>query len=200
MIYRLEVTAPAVSHRLCTVQQARDHVVGIDAADVAATAALEAIIDGASARIAHEIGYAPGKQSYNLTVYDPPRRIVIPHPIGVEVLALADAFGETLTWTEVGPGIVAPGEDVFEVPHRQWPAVVEVEFTAGFTVTPAAVNAPGDLRHAAVVLVAQQWLARGRSPDVASQDLDGVASVNYEPQRLPLDVLDVIDSYRMRSV
>ena len=200
----LVVIVPASATALCTVQQARSHITGIDQSDTAATTALKDAIETASARIARELGYIVGRTTYDYTVYGydyrtirnassfSMRRIVLPAPVDPDVLSVVGPDGAVTFKANAGALVNVAA---FEIPQ-----FLRIRFSAGWVASPTVVLAPPDLRHACVELVAQLWLQRGRSPDVAGESLGGVASVNYEPQRMPMSVLDVLDGYRRRTL
>ena len=188
----LTVTKPAATQALCTVQQVRDQIVSVKPGDAAATAELTGLVRVASARIAREIGYEPGRQSYLLTVLTDRPAIILPVPVHPSVTSVETA-GEAVQWQDLGAGVV-------HTFRPSWPILLNIRFDAGWPVTPAVVDVPADLARAAVELAASLWHRRGRSHDISSEDLGGVAGVAYDTQRMPMSVLDVINSYRLQKV
>ena len=185
------VTEPTV-RRLVTVEAARAHISGIDPADAAASAQLTALIDRASAMVARELGYRPWRTRYRVTrtMRFSSRIWVVGAPIDVHFYSITPAVKMLTTLYGV-------------VRFEEWLQVGEtyvLDYESGWPVGSAAVNIPSDLAGAVLDAVAQDWFARGRSPDLSSQDLDGIGGLNWEPRRLPLHVREVIDGYRAIGV
>ena len=191
---KLTVTKAAPTQALCTVQQVREQLVTIAADDAAATAALTGLVAASSSRIARELGYEPGRQMYRLEFISRTgvTTLALPVPVAPSVRSVALVRGGSVQWNETAHGVL-----VLDV--RPW-AEVAIVFDAGWPTSPAVVACPPDLAHAAVQLTASLWHRRGRSHDISSEDLGGVAGVSYDTQRLPMDVLDAINLYRTYRV
>ena len=185
------VTSEPAVRALTTVQAVRDYVGGIDAADTAAGSVLTNFILAASSRVRVDLGYRPWRTRYEYRTRTMTEQISIalPSPVGIHVYAVTDQDGtdyETrITIADYGAVYFDPA-----LPARTY----IVDYEAGWPVGPAAVQVPPDLQQGVIEMVAQAWHARGRSPDVASEDLDGVASLNFEPRRMPFDAHATLDA------
>ena len=198
MIIVETVTSEPAVRALTTVQAARDYVGGIDAADTAAASALTNFILAASSRVRVDLGYRPWRTRYTGEWIAPSDRatLYLGSPVDPHVYSIdgADGFAtdEVTTFTVMHGFVISP---VF-----RRGTTYTVDYEAGWPVGPAAVQVPPDLQQAVIEMVAQAWHSRGRSPDVASEDLDGVASLNFSPRRMPIAVREVLDTYRLRGV
>ena len=192
---------------LATVQQCRDYLGTIEADDTAAAAHLGELILAMTQVISTEIGYPVQRQRF-LASYSHPTLgrfrglqfspvIQLPYPVD-PVINQVIAAGETIVHHPYGHQAARLDVDAADS-HPG--TVYEVDFEAGWAVKGGTtVGAPADLAHACVALVAQSWLARGRSPDKSSEDLTGVGGVSFDPPVVPMPIRDILNNYRLVSL
>ena len=189
------VTSEPAVRALTTVQAVRDYIGGIDAADTAAASVLTSFILAASSRVRVDLGYRPWRTRYAGEWVAPSDRatLYLGSPVDPFVYSIVSSEGGEVMhfWADYG---------FVNSPFFLRGTTYALDYEAGWPVGPAAVQVPPDLQQAVIEMVAQAWHSRGRSPDVASEDLDGVASLNFEPRRTPVAVREVLDTYRLRGV
>ena len=164
-------------------------------ADTAAAQVLGDFILAASSRVRVDLGYRPWRTRYAGEWVAPSDRatLYLGSPVDPHVYSIDTAAGGEVTNFRVLYGFV-------NSPCFLRGTTYDLDYEAGWPVGPAAVQVPPDLQQAVIEMVAQAWHSRGRSPDVASEDIDGVASLNFEPRRMPVAVREVLDTYRLRGV
>ena len=178
---------------LTTVQAARNEIGGVEPDDTAASDQLARYIGVATARIRKELGYEPASQTYAYSVqFGRDERLIALPTAGVNVVvARVEREGTPLAddqWRLSGALLLG-----------RWVGDNEytVYYDAGWPVTGAAVDVPADVEQAALTLVTQLWSNRGRAPETAAESIPGLASVSFDEGRLPWQVRNTIDLYRI---
>ena len=200
MLIYYQLTGPPVESNLCTVAQVLANVgqaKGNAAQQAANVSVVESLIDQMSDRIAAEIGYPLGEHRAEewWRIMVPRRSLILRSPLAT---AVAVRFA-TEDGAEEPVDVLASGSGVLHGDFKRlWAeGVYKVAYTAGYPATAGAVQVPGELARAAVVMVTQAYYARERSPDMRVAELPGVVGVRFDvPGQLPPDVVEVIRAYR----
>ena len=192
----IDVTQRATTTALVSVESVRSHV-GADPGDAAASAVIAEIIAAASTYIDSVLGYALARQEYRAWWQPYPRDRYVPtftlpaYP-DVQVLSVVQA-GEILS-----PADYQAFSRFVALNHAPLAnAVYSIPFTAGYDPQGAVVQAPADLRQAAMSIASAWWNRRHRNPDVDSETLAGVATVGYDPAPppIPREAQDILNEY-----
>ena len=174
MILTHTVTTPASVTELATVQECRDEITGLADDDAEASRLLHAAITAASAQIAQYLGYAPGRTRYALTAR-------VPNTGGVLLPAPIDPVVHSAMIESVPTGYTLEFGGIIRVAKTLQTTDLEVDYESGWPLLAASVDVPIDLTRATVLLVADAWLRRGQPSGLASQDVEGIARVSFEP-------------------
>ncbi|MDU0339575.1 hypothetical protein [Bosea rubneri] len=199
----LEIITPAESTRLISIEAARA-AIGLADGDASQDAALEALIDQASAAIVCFIGQPLARQTYRETLWSraasdslmlsrfPVASIV---SVGIGGAAI-DADGYRV---DLATGIV----------HRRSPTRCGPFWPAGETVTVYAAGyelpdgLPADIQRAAILMLRQSHMAGGRDPLLRSEETNGVASFSYfaaGAAAVPLEAQALLSPYQIPAV
>ena len=201
---RTEILDAPVASNLVTVNLARDYLGGIQSDDAAATALLATMINHVSRQVVNHLGYDLAYQrrmdTFDLSMVEMSLDLSGSVKIAIESVKAVDPTPGSSAAEIITNYIVANGQLYKRFSAWQSDASYEVTYHSGYTTTAAGVDAPDDIQRAALILIAQTWASRGRSPDVISEGIDGVASVDYEPVKLPLLVVDLLQPYRRLAI
>ena len=195
--------APSASN-LVTVNLAREYLGGIKLDDTAATALLLTMINQVSRQVVNHLGYDLAYQrrmdTFDLSMVEMSLALSGFAEIAIESVKAIDPTPGSSAAEIITNYIVANGQLYKRFSAWQSDASYEVTYHTGYPTTGAGVDAPDDVQRAALILLSQTWTSRGRSPDVSSEDIEGVASVDYDPVRVPLVVIDLLQPYRRLSI
>lgn len=199
----LEIITPASDTRLISIEAARV-AIGLADDDTSQDAALEPLIDQASAAIVSFIGQPLARQTYRETVWSrsasdslmlsrfPVASIA---SVGVDGADI-DADGYRV---DLATGIVHRRSPTRCGPF--WPAgETVVEYAAGYELPDGL---PADIQRAAILMLRQAHSAGGRDPLLRSEDTDGVASFSYfaaGAAAVPLEAQALLSPYQTVAV
>lgn len=199
----IEIIVPATSSRLISLEAARV-AIGLADDDTSQDAALEPLIDQASAAIVAFIGQPLARATYRETVYSrfagdsfilsrfPVASIV---SVGIDGADI-DADGYRV---DAGTGIVHRRSPTRCGPY--WPAgETVIEYVAGYEL-PAGL--PADIQRAAIIMLRQSHMGAGRDPLLRSEQTDGVASFSYfaaGSAAVPLEAQALLSPYQLPAV
>lgn len=199
----LEVIAPATETRLLSIEAARV-AIGLADDDASQDAALEPLIDQASAAIVAFIGQPLARATYRETVWS---------RLASDSLILSRFPVASIASVGIdGADIDAEGYRVDQatgIVHRRsptrcgpfWPAgETVVEYAAGYELPD---DLPADIQRAAILLLRQAHMAAGRDPLLRSEETDGVASFSYfaaGAAAVPLEAQALLSPYQLPAV
>ena len=199
----IEIVTPATSTRLISIEAARV-AIGLAEDDASQDAALEPLIDQASAAIVGFIGQPLARQTYRETVWS---------RLAADSLILSRFPVASITSVEIdGAAIAADGylvEAATGIVHRRsptrcgpfWPAgETVVEYAAGYELP---TGLPADIQRAAILMLRQAHLASDRDPLLRSEQTDGVASFSYfaaGAAAVPLEAQALLCPYQIPAV
>lgn len=199
----LEIITAATDSRLISIEAARV-AIGLADDDTSQDAALQALIDQASAAIVSFIGQPLARQTYRETVWSrsasdslmlsrfPVASIA---SVGVDGADI-DADGYRV---DLATGIVHRRSPTRCGPF--WPAgETVVEYAAGYELPG---DLPADIQRAAILMLRQSHSAGGRDPLLRSEDTDGVASFTYfaaGSSAVPLEAQALLSPYQTVAV
>lgn len=199
----LEIITPASETRLISIEAAR-LAIGLEDDDDSQDAALEPLIDQASAAIVGFIGQPLARQAYRETVWSRTTS---------DSFILARFPVASIASVEIdGAAIAADGyrvEAATGIVHRRsptrcgpfWPAgETVITYTAGYEL-PAGL--PADIQRAAILMLRQSHFASDRDPLLRSEDTDGVASFSYfaaGAAAVPLEAQALLSPYQIPAV
>ena len=194
------VTSEPVIRSLATVQACRAYIGGIDDADTASSSVLTDLIAASSQRVRVELGYRPWltRYLYGTQLIRAEDVMTLPAKINVHVYHMIGPDGRDLT--DLTPGVVTGEDGLVHTKNGFPPGDYTVEYEAGWPAGTSVVNIPEDLLLAVIQMVAQEWFQRGRSPDLSAESLDGIASINYDPRQVPMNVREILDTYKLYGV
>lgn len=199
----IEIVTPATETRLISIEAARV-AIGLADDDASQDAALEPLIDQASAAIVAFIGQPLARQTYRESAWSfrSLDSFILSHfPVASVVSVQID-----------GATIDAEGYRVDQatgIVHRRsptrcgpwWPAgETVVEYTAGYELPD---DLPADIQRAAILMVRQAHMGAGRDPLLRSEDTDGVASFSYfaaGAAAVPLEAQALLSPYQLPAV
>ena len=201
---RTEILDNPVAINLLTVELARANIGNISPQDIAATGLLATTINHVSQQIVNHLGYDLAYQrrrdTFDLSMVEMSLALSGFAKIAIESVKAVDPTPGSSAAEIITNYIVANGQLYKRFSAWQSDASYEVTYNTGYTTTAAGVDAPDDIQRAALILLAQSWASRGRSPDVVSEDIEGVAAVDYEPVKVPLVVIDMLQPYRRLAI
>ncbi len=199
----LEIITPATETRLISIEAARV-AVGLANDDTSQDAALEPLIDQASAAIVAFIGQPLARATYRETVYS---------RLASDSMMLARFPVVSIASVGIdGADIDADGYRVDQatgILHRRtptrcgpfWPAgETVITYTAGYELPD---DLPADIQRAAILMLRQSHTAAGRDPLLRSEETDGVASFSYfaaGAAAVPLEAQALLSSYQTVAV
>ena len=172
------VTSAPLSDALLTVQEARDRIAGLPAADAAVSKVLGNIIAGVSARCAahvdvEHLGSHERVAAY--TLWHGVDRLYLSHWINPQVATVThrapDSPDSEPVVFSLQPGGIVAGEF--------WPGIVEITYTAGWPATAAVIDAPANVVRAAEGQVSLEWFGRGRDDLIRQETIPGVSHIQY---------------------
>lgn len=199
----LEIVTPASETRLISLEAARA-TIGLADDDDSQDAALEPLIDQASAAIVGFIGQPLARQTYRETVWS---------RLASDSLILSRFPVASITSVGIdGADIDADGyrlEAASGIVHRRtptrcgpfWPAgETVIEYAAGYELPD---DLPADIQRAAILTLRQAHFAGGRDPLLRSEETDGVATFSYfaaGAAAVPLEAQALLSPYQIPAV
>lgn len=199
----LEIITPAESTRLISIEAARV-AIGLADDDASQDAALEPLIDQASAAIVGFCGRPLASTTYRETVYS---------RLALDSLILSRFPVASIASVGIdGADIAADGyrlEAATGIVHRRtptrcgpfWPAgETVITYTAGYELPD---DLPADIQRAAILMLRQSHMAAGRDPLLRSEETDGVASFSFfaaGAAAVPLEAQALLSPYAIPAV
>lgn len=199
----LEIITPASETRLISIEAARV-AIGLADDDTSQDAALQALIDQASAAVASFIGQPLVRQTYRETVWARSASdSLMLSRFPVESIASVEIDGASIDAdgyrVELATGIVHRRTPTRCGPY--WPAgETVVEYAAGYELPDGL---PADIQRAVILMLRQAHSASGRDPLLRSEDTDGVASFSYfaaGAAAVPLEAQALLLPYQIVAV
>ena len=199
----LEIITPASETRLISIEAARV-AIGLADDDDSQDAALEPMIDQASAAIVSFIGQPLARQTYRETVWS---------RAASDSLILSRFPVASVTALQIdGAAIDADGYRVDAatgIVHRRtptrcgpfWPAgETVITYTAGYELPD---DLPADIQRAAILMLRQSHFVGSRDPLLRSEETDGVATFSYfaaGAAAVPLEAQALLAPYQIAAV
>ena len=199
----LEIVTPASETRLISIEAARV-AIGLADDDASHDAALEPLIDQASATIVAFIGQPLARQTYRETVWS---------RTATDSLILSRFPVVSVTSVEVD-GVAIDADDfrvelATAIVHRRsptrcgpfWPAgETVIEYAAGYELP---TDLPADMQRAAILMLRQAHFVGSRDPLLRSEETDGVATFSYfaaGAAAVPLEAQALLAPYQIPVV
>ena len=199
----LEIITPAESTRLISIEAARI-AIGLADDDASQDAALEPLIDQASAAIVAFIGQPLARQTYRESAWSfASLDSFMVSRFPVASIASVEIDGTAITVdgyrVDAATGIVHRRSPTRCGPF--WPAgETIVEYVAGYELPD---DLPADIQRAAILMLRQSHMGAGRDPLLRSEETDGVASFSYfaaGAAAVPLEAQALLAPYQIPAV
>jgi uncharacterized phiE125 gp8 family phage protein len=188
----LEILTPPATN-LVSLESAKAHLQVTSTDD---DAVLTSLIARASAAIVSYLSFNPNTAGYRETTETGiGQSYVLLSRMPVSSITIVTVDGVTLSAggyrLDSASGLLARTSDSRS---RAWEgrAVVTIEYTAGYTDTPA------DLQQAALTLISSEWAARGKDPGLKGIGIGSISLTYFTPDALPsiASVAPLLSPYR----